>query len=242
MYKKDTGAILPVHQNDLKGSNGNREKENCNVVANPTTTTSSPTVTTEDLETITMEIHKLEKEDFFEAHNVKEGSPTAKPKSFPSSPSVRKPKQRLNNFVAVTEMSANAKDYGNFDFCVVEKKKLNVARGQSPRSNSSLSPEMGNFVEDSFPRRRRPNNRFSAAVANDRTMETNGDDDDPQRKRKNQIGQLNESKSRACKLCLCSALISVTLIAMAVIIMLHPSVQLYLRLRTNYIHVFAPPT
>jgi len=236
-YKKKPDTILPVHQNDLRGTNAaSKELET-------TTDKTTPTITSEDLETITTEIHRLEKEDSFEARNVKGTSPTTKPKSFPGQQQQQqqegkrsKHQQRKN--VNVADKYAHAKDYGNFDFCVVEKKKMNL-KGTTP-SRDELSTVDELLVADAFPRRRRPVNRFAASPSGD----------DESKYRENDSGEVKErtdscrkttGKVSVCNLCICSALISVALIALAVLIMLHPSVQLYLRLHTNYIHVLNPP-
>ena len=223
--------ILPVHQNDLKAA----KPETNSSAANSAT----PTITSEDLQTISTEIHKLEKEDSFESKNVKTVSPASKPKSFNGKQQQqrdRRAKHQLKSFIA-NDQYAKAKDYGNFDFCVVEKKKKTTNLEEERRS---ITPDRAMVEEEAFPRRRRPVNGFISARHEERIVHRR-ERDSSKEKKETARHSTNQSGFSAGNLCLCSALIALALIASAVFVMLHPAIQIYLRLHTSYIHVLNPP-
>ena len=249
IYKRAPDSLLPIHQNDLKRDV--KIAGNCDVTYENTTAVAATAtaITPADLETISTEIHRLEKEDSFEAINVKGASPAAKPTKssgqLPQQTPKRRPtQQRFNNLVNVTQTGVGkTRDYGNFDFCVVEKKKLNVDGNRLECAlTPGVSPPGETRIEEAFPRRRRTTNRFANAPSSSDAV---GWNEDVKEKTRIEKGMLqpreNASKFSACNLCFCSALISLTFISLAVLILIHPTVQLYLKLNMSYIHVLNPP-
>lgn len=244
---KRSNVLLPVHQNDLKKTANVANVANGEDRLEEGAGEQLTRITTEDLETISTEIHNLEKRDSWEAKNVKTASPAAKPKPLPHQQ--QQQQQHRRNNLAKTEdkwesdaTTGKTRDYGNFDFCVVDKKRVNV---EETRRTPEVTPREVKLPEvtlpeEAYPRRRRATNRFATTTTSSKSITTQKHRD---RSEDASVAKSTMTTTRfgACNLCLCSALVSILIISLAVLILLHPAVQLYLRLRTNYIHVFSPP-
>ena len=220
--KADSKTLLPFHQNDLEGLNTGEKEE---------IKDSSYLITANDLEAITTEILNLEKANEPQSKNVKGATPS-KPK-----PLTPKHKLNKNNNSQKKPLNTNARDYGNFDFCVVKDKSVE-AKG---RKEFSAPPEVTlNDRDESFPRRRRPVNGFqstsSSTIRSRRRRRSDSEDS-----REYYVIREKEAQHSTCKTCLCALLLSVSFIVLALLVFLHPSVQIYIRSHIHYINPLNSP-
>jgi hypothetical protein len=132
-------------------------------------------------------------------------------------------------------LRAKTKDYGDLDFHAADKSTYDT----DERTQTVIhSLKLG---ETSFPRHRRPYNKFghpSKAQLEEEFGEEEiysimTDNYDPKIKTKHFTSKL--------KSCLKSVLVTVICVIVIVFILMQPSIQLYIRNNSNYIHTSQPP-
>ena len=195
-------------------------------------------ITRNDLEAISSEIINLEKENETEAKNVKRASP-AKPKPVSQRHKLNNKNNNRNNPSPKHSNVNTAKDYGDFDFCVA-KRTLPETKGGTKNEVFATASNAQTFnVDESFPRRRRPINGFQQNSNPGRNRSRHDSDDILGTETK--AGTNDSEHNIACKTCLCALLISVSLIGFALLVFLHPSVQIYIRSHIHYINPLNSP-
>lgn len=219
--KINSKEVLPFHRNDLRDVREDQKNYESEEILT--------CITTNDLQAISTEILILEKENEPQAKNVKGASPSTKPKPLFQ-------QHKLNNQTSNRShkpLNANAKDYGDFDFCVIKEKSAGV---KGEESGVSSAPELKHSSDESFPRRRRPINRFQNS-----TSHLDGERNESEARNDKNADSITRETKGACNICLCALLLSVSLIVFAVLVLLHPSVQIYIRSHILYINQLNSP-